>query len=81
MTTNEDLMRAIGGLEANVHGARADIAELKDETSNRFEGHSGRLRSLEGSRSTGKGVLITVSTLAGAIGLERLAYYLTGMGS
>ncbi len=78
MTTNEDLMRAIGGLEANVHGARADIAELKDETTQRFEAYSIRLRSLEASRASGKGVLITLSALAGAIGLERLAYYLTG---
>ena len=78
MTTNEDLMRAIGGLEANVHGARADIAELKDETGQRFEGYSLRLRSLEASRSIGKGVLITLSAAAGAIGLERLSYYLTG---
>ena len=78
MTTNEDLMRAIGGLEANVHGARADIAELKDETTQRFDGYSIRLRSLEAWRATSKGVLITLSALAGAIGLERLAYYLTG---
>ncbi len=77
-TTNEDLMRAIGGLEATVLGCRTDIAELKEESHLRFNGHAARLRSVEDSRSTGKGIMVTLGVVVGAIGLERLAAYLVG---
>ncbi len=79
-TTNVDLMRAIGGLEATVLGCRTDIAEIKEESHLRFNGHAGRLRVVEARQSTGKGVMVTLGVLVGAVGLERLAQYIAGWG-
>ncbi len=79
-TTNEDIMRAIGNLEGTVLGCRTDISEIKEEAHLRFNGHAARLRTVEDKQSTGKGVMVTLGVVVGAVGLERLAQYIAGWG-
>ena len=78
MANHDDVMHALGMLQAEVSGCREDIKEIRGDHKERLNHHSGRLGSLEASRAKSTGVLAFVGAIATALGIRTLWEMLGG---
>lgn len=72
MANHDDVMHALGVLQAEVSGCREDIKEIKGDHKERLNHHSGRLGSLEASRAKSTGVMALIGVVATTLGAKAL---------
>jgi len=65
MTSNDDILRALGQLEGTVKGIREDIQEMRQDISKHNSNIYERVRSLEASRNRIWGAVATLPIIGG----------------
>lgn len=76
-STNDDILLKLGEISADVRAAKESVERVEKATTNRLNNHSDRIRSVEASRSRGRGILGTLTFMLSLVGLERLIHWTT----